>query len=141
MQPKLESLGFGFLIPVFFIVTGMEFHVRPSSTTRRPRSGCPSTSPCSWSYAESSALPLYRGLLPLRQRGAMVLLLSTALPMVVVITQIGLATHHMLPVNATALVGAGMLSVLLFPMAGFALAGRADSAETGQATVTNDSRS
>jgi hypothetical protein len=41
----------------------------------------------------------------------------------VVITQIGLDTHHMLPVNATALVGAGMVSVLVFPLAGFALAG------------------
>lgn len=141
MQPKLESLGFGFLIPVFFIVTGMEFHVRalfdnPATTIRVPI------------YLALfvvvrgvQALPLYRGLLPLRQRGAMVLLLSTALPMVVVITQIGLDTHHMLETNATALVGAGMLSVLLFPMAGFALAGRADSAETGQATVTNESRS
>ena len=40
-----------------------------------------------------------------------------------VISQIGLATHRMLPVNATALVGAGMVSVLVFPLVGFALAG------------------
>jgi len=42
----------------------------------------------------------------------------------VVITQIGLATNHMLPINATALVGAGMASVLLFPLVGFAMAGK-----------------
>jgi hypothetical protein len=54
----------------------------------------------------------------------MVVLQSTALPLLVVITQIGLDTHHMLAVNATALVGAGMVSVLVFPLVGFALAGR-----------------
>ncbi len=26
MQPRLESIGFGFLIPVFFVESGMEFH-------------------------------------------------------------------------------------------------------------------
>jgi hypothetical protein len=41
----------------------------------------------------------------------------------VVISDIGLATHRMLPVNATALVGAGMVSVLVFPLVGFAIAG------------------
>ncbi len=141
MQPKLESIGFGFLIPVFFIVTGMEFHVRalfdsPSITVRVPIflglfvavRGLP-------------ALLLYRGLLPVRQRWAMVFLLSTALPMVVVITQIGLDTHHMLQANATALVGAAMLSVLLFPLVGFALAGPVAAVGSGQGRVTNDSRS
>jgi hypothetical protein len=53
----------------------------------------------------------------------------------VVITQIGIDTHHMLPVNATALVGAGMVSVLVFPLVGFALAGK--DAE-GQTAITED---
>ena len=40
------------------------------------------------------------------------------------ITEIGLETERMLPENAAALVGAGMLSVLLYPLIGFALHGR-----------------
>ena len=28
MQPRLESIGFGFLIPIFFVVSGIEFHAR-----------------------------------------------------------------------------------------------------------------
>ena len=69
------------------------------------------------------ALLVYARVLSLRQRLALGVLQSTALPLLVVITQIGLATHRMLPVNATALVGAGMVSVLVFPLVGFALAG------------------
>src|SRR5262249_34444664 len=120
---KLESIGFGFLIPVFFIVSGMRFDVTalgdPSTAVRVPIflglflvvRGLP-------------ALLVYRGLLPTRQRAAMVVLQSTALPLLVVTTEIGLETHRMRPTTATALVGAGMLSVLLFPLAGFALLGR-----------------
>ncbi len=124
MQPRLESIGFGFLIPVFFVVSGMQFHVRalfdsPSTLARVPIflalflvvRGLP-------------ALVVYVRTLSWRQRSAMVVLQSTALPLLVVITQIGLDTHHMLPVNATALVGAGMVSVLVFPLVGFALAGK-----------------
>jgi Kef-type K+ transport system membrane component KefB len=124
MQPRLESIGFGFLIPVFFVVSGMHFHVRAliSSVLTLERvaiflvlflvvRGLP-------------ALVVYARVLTWRQRSAMAVLQSTALPLLVVITQIGLETHHMRPVNATALVGAGMLSVLLFPLLGFALAGR-----------------
>ena len=70
------------------------------------------------------ALAVYARVLSWRQRSALGVLESTALPLLVVITQIGLDTHHMLPVNATALVGAGMVSVLLFPLIGFALAGK-----------------
>ena len=41
---------------------------------------------------------------------------ATTLPLVVVITKLGKATGRMLPENAAALVGAGILSVLIFPL-------------------------
>ena len=123
MQPRLESIGFGFLIPVFFVVSGMQFHVRalfddPSTLERVPIflglfllvRGLP-------------ALVVYAKVLTWRQRTAIGVLQSTALPLLVVIAQIGLDTHHMLTVNATALVGAGMVSVLVFPLLGFVVAG------------------
>ena len=42
-------------------------------------------------------------------------LLATALPLLVALSEIGLETGEMLPENAAALVGAGVLSVLVFP--------------------------
>jgi hypothetical protein len=42
------------------------------------------------------------------------------LPLVVVITTIGVDSGRMKPANAAALVGAGMLSVLVFPLVALA---------------------
>ena len=124
MQPRLESLGFGFLIPVFFVVSGMQFHVRALVDSASILERLPVFLGLFLVVRGLPALLVYVRVLPLRQRAGLGVLQSTALPMLVVITQIGLDTHHMLPANATALVGAGMLSVLAFPLLGFALAGR-----------------
>ena len=45
----------------------------------------------------------------------MTLLTATALPLLVALREIGLSTGHMLPENAAALVGAGVLSVIVLP--------------------------
>jgi Kef-type K+ transport system membrane component KefB len=118
IESKLEAIGFGFLIPIFFIVSGIHFDVhifvtRPSALLRLVlflalmlvvRGG--------------PALVLYRRLLTSAERLPLALFSSTGLPLIVVITTIGTSEGRMLPENAAALVGAGMLSVLLFPMLG-----------------------
>jgi Kef-type K+ transport system membrane component KefB len=124
MQPRLESIGFGFLIPVFFVVSGMEFHVRELFGNASTLERVPVYLGLFLVVRGLPALFVYARMLGVRQQLALGILQSTALPLLVVITQIGLATHHMLEVNATALVGAGMLSVLLFPLVGFAVAGK-----------------
>jgi hypothetical protein len=73
-------------------------------------------------------LLLYRRDLPCHQRTPLALFSATALPLVVVITTIGVAEGRMRPGNATALVGAGMLSVLLYPMIARLLLARAPAA-------------
>jgi Kef-type K+ transport system membrane component KefB len=123
MQPRLESIGFGFLIPVFFVVSGMTFHASDLVHSTAVLERVPIFLGLLLVVRGLPALFVYVGILPLRQRTALGVLQATALPLLVVISEIGLATHRMLPVNATALVGAGMLSVLLFPLVGFALAG------------------
>ena len=45
----------------------------------------------------------------------MMLLTATALPLLVALAEIGLESGTMLPENAAALVGAGVLSVVVFP--------------------------
>jgi Kef-type K+ transport system membrane component KefB len=112
LETKLDAVGYGFFIPVFFIYSGMTLDLH--SIAEAPQRlvvflfllltvrGFP-------------ALFLYRHDLGLSQRLQMTLLTATALPLLVALAQIGLSTGHMLPENAAALVGAGVLSVVLFP--------------------------
>jgi Kef-type K+ transport system membrane component KefB len=139
MQPRLESIGFGFLIPVFFVVSGMQFHVRDLFSDTSTLERVPIFLGLFLVVRGLPAFFVYLRNLSLRQRASMAVLQSTALPLLVVITQIGLDTHHMLPINATALVGAGMVSVLVFPLVGFALAGGAAQGPLPGGTVGAES--
>ena len=56
-----------------------------------------------------------------RATAATALLQATSLPFIVTATQIGVATGLMTPVTAAALVCAGLLSVLIFPLIGLGL--------------------
>ena len=118
IRSKLEAIGFGFVIPIFFIVSGMHFDLqvfihRPITLLRIPLflllflvvRGLP-------------VLILYRHELSGRLRTALALFSATGLPLIVVITSLGIAQHKMRPENAAALVGAGIISVLLLPMLG-----------------------
>ncbi len=70
------------------------------------------------------ALLVYRGVLPLARREQLVLITATTLPLLVALIEIGLASGTTLPEKAAALVGAGVLSVMLFPAATLAIAAR-----------------
>lgn len=134
LMPRLESIGYGFLIPVFFIVSGMSFDLdslidSPATIGRMfiflglmlvVRGG--------------PALFVYRRVLSGRERSALAILQATALPLLVVITRIGLDSGRMHQDNATALVGAGMLSVLVFPLVGFRVLGAQQPEEIGEGT-------
>jgi Kef-type K+ transport system membrane component KefB len=112
LETKLDAVGYGFFIPVFFVVSGMNLDL--TSIANAPLRlivffvlllvvrGLP-------------AMFLYRRDLGLNQRLQMTLLTATALPLLVALAEVGLSTGHMLPENAAALVGAGVLSVIIFP--------------------------
>src|SRR4029077_3691949 len=78
------------------------------------------------------SLLFYRKDLAKDERLPFILYISTALPLVVAITEIGVATGRMRSENAAALVGAGMVSVLLFPLVALALRKRAGAVQLGQ---------
>ena len=115
---KLEAIGFGFLIPVFFVVSGIQFDLRqfihhPSSLWRVPVFVA--------LMLVARGVPVYllhRKSLTGPERLPMALFSATGLPLIVVITSIALAEGRMLEVNAASLVAAGMLSVMLFPAIG-----------------------
>ncbi len=134
LAPRLEAIGFGFLIPVFFIVSGVGFDLDSLLDSTTTMLKVPLFLVLMLIIRGLPAMLVYRGVLSTRERSAMTLLQSTALPLLVVITQIGLETHRMRPGNAAALVGAGMLSVLVFPLAGFAVLGRVAPATEGDDT-------
>lgn len=124
VREKLEGIGFGFLIPIFFIVSGVTFDLpalfeSPSSILRLPLFLA--------LFLVVRGLPvplLYRDAIPPSDRWPLALTSATALPLVVAVTQIGLDEGRMLPENAAALVGAGMVSVLVFPILALQLRGR-----------------
>lgn len=116
---KLEAIGFGFLIPVFFVVSGIQFGLRqfidhPTSMWRIPLFVV--------LMLAARGLPvalLYRRVLAPPERLPMALFSATGLPLIVVITSIATAEGKIRPVNAASLVAAGMITVLLFPAIGF----------------------
>ncbi|MEP6631466.1 MAG: cation:proton antiporter, partial [Lapillicoccus sp.] len=77
---------------------------------------------------------VYRSSLQRHERYEAVLLTATALPLLVAIAEVGLDSGFMLPENAAALVGAGVLSVALFPLLAIRIRRRADSAAAADGT-------
>lgn len=114
-RTKLEAIGYGFLVPVFFVSSGVKLDLAgllhsPSTLVRVP--------------VFLLALLVVRGvpaLIGLRANGtrptlALGLLQATSLPFIVTATQIGVTLGKITPVTAAALVCAGLLSVLIFPL-------------------------
>src|SRR5215469_7462430 len=130
-RTKLEAIGYGFLVPVFFVASGIRLNLTgllhsPSALARVP--------------LFLLALLAVRGLpalLGLRANGtrptlALGLLQATSLPFIVTATQIGVALGKLSSVTAAALVCAGLLSVLIFPLIALGLLRRS---EPGPAAV------
>ncbi len=112
---KLEAIGYGFLIPVFFVSSGLQFDLRalfasPTSLLRLPIFVV--------ALLAVRGLPalLYRRELGNRRAVAAGLLQATSLPFIVAASAIGLALGLISPATGAALVGAGLLSVLAFPI-------------------------
>ena len=128
---KLEAIGFGFLVPIFFIVSGMRFDLAALRSDPTQIIRVPMFLLAFFMVRGIPVMLLYRKDLPNAARSALALLASTQLPLIVVIVTIGLETGRVLPVNATALITAGMLSVLLFPSLALVLMrrGRAATAD------------
>jgi len=118
IRAKLEAIGFGFLVPIFFIVSGIHFDLhalihQPSALVRVPL--------FLMMFLIVRGLPVaifYRKALPGRLQTPLALFSATGLPLIVVITGIGVSVGRMRPSNAAALVAAGILSVVLYPLFG-----------------------
>ncbi|MFI6580473.1 cation:proton antiporter [Embleya sp. NPDC050493] len=114
---KLDGIGFGLFVPVFFVISGVRFDGRALFSD----------------VGTLALLPLFLALLlvvrgvptyllergsPAGVRLGLALFASAGLPLIVVITGIGVDEGELRAGTAAAMVGAGMVSVLVFPLLG-----------------------
>ncbi|MDO8308827.1 MAG: cation:proton antiporter [Actinomycetota bacterium] len=136
LQMKVEAIGFGFLIPLFFVVSGANLDI--ISIIENPGR----LAVFFVLLLVARGLPqffLYRSVLPdTRERARFSLLVATGLPIIVAVTALEVETGIMDPRNAAALVGAGALSVLVFPLLGnWLVRGRAVAEPSDQDRAEN----
>ncbi|MFJ7065525.1 cation:proton antiporter [Streptomyces sp. NPDC101115] len=130
---KVEAVGFGFLVPVFFVVTGIEFDLDSLLSGGRTLLLLPVFLLLFLVVRGGPIWFLAPRDLGRRDRGGLVLYGSTALPLVVAITTIGVDDGTMTAGEAAALVGAGMVSVLVFPLLALKLRAGAGAGPGGRA--------
>ena len=119
-QAKLDAIGFGFLIPVFFVVTGAQFNVDALFSHTSALELVPLLVVSILLVRGAPAL-LYRGRLGMRPAIAVGFLQAATLTFPVVVAEIGLSLDLLSQATAAALIGAALLSVLIFPAVALAL--------------------
>jgi Kef-type K+ transport system membrane component KefB len=127
---KLEAIGYGVFIPVFFVTAGIRFDLQallddPSNLAMVPIFLA--------ALLAVRGLPavLYRGLVGGRRATIAGVLQATSLPFIVAATAIGQELGAIDAAESSALIAAGLLSVLVFPVTGLTLLRRAKEAEAG----------
>jgi Kef-type K+ transport system membrane component KefB len=119
-RPKLNAIGFGVFIPVFFVTTGVRFDLDALFA---------STSAVVMVPIFLAALVVVRGLPAILYRPFLApgqvtvaaLMQATSLPFIVAATAIGLDLGLLEQPESAALIAAGLLSVIAFPLAGLTL--------------------
>jgi len=115
---KLEAIGFGFLIPIFFIESGITFDLHALVHQPKVLLLVPMFTAIFLVARGVPTWAFFRRAVSKAEAGALAVLSATGLPLIVVITTLGVDEHKMKPQNAAALVAAGMLSVLIYPIIG-----------------------
>lgn len=126
---KMEAVGFGFLIPFFFITSGMNLDVEALFGSVAGAIKLPVFFLLMLIVRGAPALLFYRRVLPASQLKPLGLLSATQLPIVVAITTIGLESGDMRASTAAALVGAAVLTVMIFPTIALRLLKQSDAEE------------
>jgi Kef-type K+ transport system membrane component KefB len=126
---KLTGVAFGVFVPFFFVVSGMQLDVDAMF------SGASGVLKIFLFFAlflvvrGTPALLLYRHTLDARDRVSLAFFTATQLPLVLAITTIAHETGHMRTSTAASLVGAAVLSTLVYPILGLRVRAAAPVAE------------
>ena len=119
-RQKLEAVGYGVFVPVFFVATGVRFDLTALFANATNLVRVPIFLGALLIVRGLPAL-LYRSLASRTQTLAAALLQATSLSFLIVAGQIGVQLDLLRPAVYAALVAAGLLSVLLFPAAALIL--------------------
>jgi Kef-type K+ transport system membrane component KefB len=117
---KLDAIGFGFFIPVFFVTSGVRFDLEALVAEASNLAMVPVFLGALLVVRGLPAL-LYRRVLDARRTVVAGILQATSLPFIVAASAIGLELGLIDAAESAALIGAGLLSVLAFPVLGLAL--------------------
>lgn len=130
-RTKLDAVGYGVFIPVFFVASGLRFDLGALTESASSLARVPLFVAALLVVRGLPAL-LYRPLVSRRETVAAALLQATSLPFVVAGTQIGMELGEISETTGAALVAAGLVSVLVFPLAGLSVlrTGRPERAVT-----------
>ncbi len=117
---KLEAIGFGFFIPVFFVTSGVRFDLEALTAEVSSIVMVPVFLAALLVVRGLPAL-IYRRALDGRRTVVAGVLQATSLPFIVAATAIGMELGLIDAAESAALIGAGLLSVLIFPVVGLSL--------------------
>ena len=132
-ESKLTAIAFGAFIPFFFIVSGMKLNVDALFASAGSVLKMLLFFVLFLVVRGAPAMLLYRHELKFRDRQALALMSSTQLPLVLAITTLARAAGHMRSSTAAALIGAAVLSTLIYPILGLRLRGDIQELEEAQA--------
>jgi Kef-type K+ transport system membrane component KefB len=120
---KLEAVGFGVFIPVFFVTSGLRFDLDALFSSTDTVARVPLFL---LALVLARGLPalLYRNLIGPRRTVVAGLLQATSLPFIVAATAIGQQLGLITAASSAAFLAAGLLSVVVFPVLGLSLLGR-----------------
>jgi Kef-type K+ transport system membrane component KefB len=129
VRDRIEGVGYGLFVPIFFIVSGMRFDLDALLSSTKALVLLPIAVVLILLARGLPALVLYGRDADRRGRTILAFLSATTLPLIIAITDIGVRNGDLAGDVAAALVGAGMVSVLLFPAVALAFArGRPETA-------------
>jgi Kef-type K+ transport system membrane component KefB len=128
LENRLMSIGSGFFVPLFFITSGVEFDL-PGLLTSAGSVARLILFCAGFFLIRIVPVRLYKAVLPEKDLLPLALLSSTTLPLVVAVTFLGVRSGDMAPENAHALVGAGVVTVTIFPILAFLLRAKGEGAE------------
>ncbi|MGZ5313464.1 MAG: cation:proton antiporter [Solirubrobacterales bacterium] len=117
-ESKLTAVGYGLFIPFFFITSGMAFDADSLVSSSSALLKLPLFLGLFLVVRGLPALLLYRRELELRDRLSLAFFCATELPLVVAITTLAVESGHMRPSTSAGLVGAAILSALIYPLVG-----------------------
>jgi Kef-type K+ transport system membrane component KefB len=121
VEGKLEGLAYGFMIPIFFVTSGVMFPLSALLEDTRALIMVP---------VFALVILVVRGVpgfftldrgATVRDRATVSLFTATSLPLIIAVTNIGVQEGALSTELAAALVGAGMLTVLLYPLLALAV--------------------